>query len=71
MNIIDAIEIASKENKLLALPHDDKCQETGLRLKLGILNGEFVCYEFYGIERKLQFFTLSPEELIRHDWFII
>ncbi|MFV0550378.1 MAG: hypothetical protein ACK5L6_00445 [Anaerorhabdus sp.] len=71
MNILEAIELAKKEHKLLALPHDDQCQDNGLRLKLGILNGQFVCYEFYGIERTFQVFSLKPSEITRDDWFII
>lgn len=71
MTIIDAIRIAQEKNKFIALPHDDKCETGGYRLKLKPYPNNLICYEFYGTKKELNQFSIAPKEIMRNDWIVI
>lgn len=71
MTIIEAIRIAQEKNKFIALPHDDKCETGGFRIKLKPYPNNLICYEFYGTKKELNQFSIAPKEIMRNDWIVI
>lgn len=71
MNIREAILIAQKEDKKIALPTNDECEKNGFHILAKPFNSNLVLMEFYGIKRNDSQFALAPKELIRDDWIVV
>lgn len=71
MNIKEALEIAMKEDKEIALPTDERCFENGYHIRIKPFSYNLQCLEFYGNKRKINEFPIRPDELIRDDWIVI
>lgn len=71
MNIREAILKAQKENKEIALPNNDRCDNEGYQIRAKPFPNNLVVYEFYGSKEKIDQFALTPIEMTRDDWIVI
>ncbi|RGB58562.1 MULTISPECIES: hypothetical protein [Bacillota] len=71
MNILDALKKAMQENKCIALPTNEHCENNGYLVKLKPFENNLLCLEFYGLEEKIGNFSLPPCKILRNDWIVI
>lgn len=71
MDIRKAILLAQKENKKIALPANEHCDNGGYHIKAKPFPNNFQVLEFYGDKRKIDQFPLSPKEIVSDKWIVI
>ena len=71
MNIQEAILQAQHEGKERALPSNEHCENNGYLIRAKPFPNNFKVLEFYGTQKEIDQFSLSPNKMVRNDWMVI
>lgn len=71
MEFSRAIKKAMSEDKEIALPPNEHCQNDGYLIKIKPFPNNLVCSEFYGNKKTINQFSISPKEIVRDDWIVV